>query len=167
MQAAGGNFAADDDFGPAEKISLEIHEAHVTGLMKLMGRFEFFGQHLALRRPKPPHHPRPLLRPGRAEVDFYDVGKLAKRHARIVGCEVIEGDEIASRLQAAMTRSSGSTVSRISATVWLGGSSVIRSLNRTSRVQFRNARRLSQSVLIPYSRELSSVERAESSGSVL
>src|ERR1700686_189772 len=99
MQAAGGNFAADDDFGPAEKISLEIDEAHVTGLMKLVGRFEFLGQHLALRGPKPPHHARPFLGPGRPEVDFYDVGKLAKRYARIVGCEVIEGDEIASRFQ--------------------------------------------------------------------
>jgi hypothetical protein len=58
MQAADGNFAVDDDFGPAEKISLEIHEAHVTGLMKLTGRFEFFGQHLALRGPKPAHHAR-------------------------------------------------------------------------------------------------------------
>ena len=36
MQPAGGNFAANDDFGPAEKISLEIQEAHVTGLMKLV-----------------------------------------------------------------------------------------------------------------------------------
>src|SRR5216684_2741086 len=99
MQAAGGNFAADDDFGPAEKISLEIHEAHVTGLMKLMGRFELFSQHLALRGPKPAHHARPLLRPSRAEVNFYDVGKLAKRYARIVGGEVIEGDEIASPFQ--------------------------------------------------------------------
>src|ERR1700688_3208256 len=99
MQAAGGNFAADDDFGPAEKISLEIDEAHVTGLMKLVGRFEFFSQHLAFRGPEPAHHARPLLRPGRAEVDFYDVGKLAKRYARIVGCEVIEGNEIASRFQ--------------------------------------------------------------------
>src|SRR5437660_1638962 len=99
MQAAGGNFAADDDFGPAEKISLEIHEAHVTGLIKLVGRFEFFGQHLALRGPKPAHHARPLLRPGRAKVDFYNVGKLAKRYARIVGGEVIEGNEVASRFQ--------------------------------------------------------------------
>src|SRR6266853_104887 len=99
MQAAGGNFAADDDFGPAEKISLEIHEAHVTGLMKLMGRLELFSQHLTLRGTKPAHHARPLLRPGRPEVDFYDVGKLAKRYARIVGGEVIEGDEIASRFQ--------------------------------------------------------------------
>ena len=99
MQAAGGNFAADDDFGPAEKISLEICEAHVTGLMKLVGRFEFFGQHLGLRGPKPAHHAGPLLWPGCPEVDFYDVGKLAKRYARIVGCEVIEGDEIASRFQ--------------------------------------------------------------------
>src|SRR6266404_320898 len=99
MQAAGRNFATDDDFGPAEEISLEIGEAHITGLMKLVGRFEFFSQHLALRGPKPAHHARPFLRPGRAEVDFYDVGKLAKRYARIVGCEVIKGDEIASRFQ--------------------------------------------------------------------
>src|SRR5260370_22221751 len=99
MQAAGGNFAADDEFGPAEKISLEIHEAHVTGLMKLVGRFELFSQHLALRGPKPAHHARPFLRPGCPEVDFYDVGELAKRYARIVGCEVIESDEIASRFQ--------------------------------------------------------------------
>src|SRR6266478_6363186 len=99
MQAAGGNFAADDDFGPPEKISLEICEAHITGLMKLVGRFEFFGQHHAPLGPKRAHQARPLLRPGRAEVAFYDDGKLAKRYARIVGCEVIEGDEIASRFQ--------------------------------------------------------------------
>jgi hypothetical protein len=73
MQAAGGNFAADDDLGPAEKISLEIHEAHVTGLMNLVGRFEFFGQHLALRGPKPAHQARPFLRPGCPEVGFYNV----------------------------------------------------------------------------------------------
>jgi hypothetical protein len=48
MQPAGRNFAADDDFGPAEKISLEIDKAHVAGLMKLVGRFELFSQHLAL-----------------------------------------------------------------------------------------------------------------------
>src|SRR6202140_5309850 len=80
-------------------MSLEREEAHVTGLMKLVGCLEFFGQHLALRGPKPAHHASPLLRPGRAKVDFYDVGKLAKRYARIVWCEVIEGDEIASRFQ--------------------------------------------------------------------
>jgi len=67
--------------------------------MKLVGRFEFFSQHLALRGPKPAHHARPFLRPGCAKVYFYDVGKLAKRNARIVGGEVIEGDEIASRFQ--------------------------------------------------------------------
>jgi len=99
VQAAGRNFAADYDLGPAEKISLEIHEAHVAGLMKLVGCFELFGQHLALRGPKPAHHAGPLLWPGCPEVDFYDVGKLAKRYARIVGGEVIEGDEIASRFQ--------------------------------------------------------------------
>src|SRR5882762_5779601 len=99
MQAAGRNFAADYDLGPAEKISLEIHEAHVAGLMKLVGCFELFGQHLALRGPKPAHHAGPLLWPGCPEVDFYDVGKLAKRYARIVGGEVVEGNEIASRLQ--------------------------------------------------------------------
>src|SRR3979411_1760477 len=97
MQAAGGNFAADDDFWPAEEVSLEIHEAHVASLMKLVGRFEFFSQHLALGGPEPAHHARPFLRPGCPEVYFYDVGKLAKRYARIVGCEVIEGDEIARR----------------------------------------------------------------------
>jgi len=99
VQAAGRNFAADYDLGPAEKISLEIHEAHVAGLMKLVGCLELSGQHLALRGPKPAHHAGPLLWPGCPEVDFYDVGKLAKRYARIVGCEVVEGDEIASRFQ--------------------------------------------------------------------
>lgn len=43
----------------------------------------------------------------------------------------------------------------------------MRSLNRTSRVQFTKARRSAQSVLIPKSRELSRVERAASSGSAL
>ena len=63
VQAAGGNFAADDEFGAAEKISLEINEAHVAGLMKLVGRFEFFRQHLALWRAEPAHHAGAFLGP--------------------------------------------------------------------------------------------------------
>src|SRR2546429_306992 len=39
--------------------------------MKLVGRFEFFGQHLALRGPKPAHHARPFLRPGGAGGKFW------------------------------------------------------------------------------------------------
>ncbi len=152
MQAAGRNFAADDQFGAAEKISLEIGEPHVTGLLKLMGRFEFFGQHLALRGAKPAHHASSLLQPGCPDVDFYDVGKLAKRQPWIVGREVIEGDKIAGRFQT-LTGSDDAVLGldrlqnlghRLS-----GGNNVIRSLNRSSRVQFMKARRLSQSLLMP------------------
>ena len=49
VQAAGGNFAANDELGAAKEISLEIYEPHVAGLMKLVWGFEFFRQHLALR----------------------------------------------------------------------------------------------------------------------
>ena len=90
---------ADYDFGTAEKISLEIDKSHVAGLMKLAGRFEFFRQHLAFRRPKPAHHASPFLRPGCPNVDFDDVGKLDQGQARIVGREVVEGDEVAKRLE--------------------------------------------------------------------
>jgi hypothetical protein len=69
------------------------------------------------------------------------------------GCEVIERDEIASRFQPLAGGDEAilglNRVSRISATVWLGGNKVIRSLNRTWRVQFTKARLLSQSVSIP------------------
>ncbi len=65
-----------------------------------MGGFEFFGQHLAFRRCEAAHHARPFFGPGGADVDFDDVGKLAEREARIVGCEVVEGDHIARRFQA-------------------------------------------------------------------
>src|SRR5208282_2344687 len=99
VQAVGGNFAADDEFGAAKEISLKVDEPHVAGLIKLVWGFEFFGQHLALR-PKAAHHASPFLGAGGADIDFKDVGKLAKRDARIVGCKVIEGDEIASRFQA-------------------------------------------------------------------
>src|SRR5258708_10338677 len=99
MQTAGRNFAADDDFRPAEKISLEIHEARVTGLMKIVGSFEFFRQHLALGGPKSAHHAGAFLGLGCAKVYFDDVGKFAKRYARIVGCEVIKSNKIASRFQ--------------------------------------------------------------------
>src|SRR5260221_3421456 len=99
MQTAGRNFAAGDDFRPAEKISLEIHEARVTGLMKIVGSFEFFRQHLALGGPKSAHHAGAFLGLGCAKVYFDDVGKFAKRYARIVGCEVIKSNKIASRFQ--------------------------------------------------------------------
>ena len=77
VQAAGRNFAADDEFRAAEKISLEIDESHGAGLLKLVGGFEFLCQHLALRGGKLAHHARPFVWPGRPDVDFYDVGKLA------------------------------------------------------------------------------------------
>ena len=47
MQAAGGNFAARDEFGAAEEISLEIGVAHVASLLKLVGRLDFLRQHFA------------------------------------------------------------------------------------------------------------------------
>src|SRR5208337_113887 len=99
VQATGGNFTANDDFGAAKEISLEIDEPHVTGLIELVGGFEFFRQHLALR-PKLAHHASPFLGPGGADVDFKDVGKFAQWQAGIVGCEVVKGDEISSRFQA-------------------------------------------------------------------
>jgi hypothetical protein len=99
VQAAGRNFAADDDFGPAEKISLKISESHLTSLMKLVGRFQFLRQHRALRGAKPAHHASSFLQLGGPDVDFYGVGKLAKRQPWIVGREVIEGDKIAGRFQ--------------------------------------------------------------------
>src|ERR1035441_7742500 len=74
-------------------------DRHVAGLTILVGRFELFRQHFARRGAKPAHHASPFLRPGRPDVDFYDVGKLDQRYARVVGREIIEGDEIAGRFQ--------------------------------------------------------------------
>src|SRR5208282_2475599 len=99
VQAAGRNFAADDEFGTTEEVSLEIDESHVAGLLKLVGRFQFFREHFALRGGKPAHHANSFLRAGCTDIDFDDVGKFAKRKARIVGREVIERNEIASRFQ--------------------------------------------------------------------
>src|SRR5258707_10258871 len=99
MQTAGRNFAADEDCRLAENVSLEIHEARVTGLMKIVGSFEFFRQQLALGGPKSAHHAGAFLGLGCAKVYFDDVGKFAKRYARIVGCEVIKSNKIASRFQ--------------------------------------------------------------------
>jgi hypothetical protein len=98
VQTAGGNFASNDEFGAAKEISLEIGKPHVAGLVKFVGSFEFFGQHLALLS-KAAHHASPFLGPGCADVNFNEVGKLAKRYAGIVGCEVIEGNEIDCRFQ--------------------------------------------------------------------
>src|ERR1022692_2744234 len=47
VQTAGRNFASDDQFGTAEKVSLEVGKPHIPGLMKLRRRFQFFRQHLA------------------------------------------------------------------------------------------------------------------------
>ena len=132
--------------GRQKIISLEISESHVSGLMKLVGRFEFLRQHFAFRGPEPAHHTSPLLQSGRAHVDFYDVGKLAPRYSRIVGGEIVEGDEIASRLQT--LAGSDDAVFGLHCLQNLGhglagGSNVIRSLNSTSRVQFTKARLLS------------------------
>ena len=99
MQAAGRNFAAHDDFGTAEKVSLEVGEAHITGLLELVRCFQLFGQHFALRGFEPMHQASPFLGPCRPNIDFNDVGKLAKRGARVIRGEVIERDEVAKRLQ--------------------------------------------------------------------
>jgi hypothetical protein len=147
VQAAGRNFAADDEFGAAEKISLEIGEPHVASLMKL-GAFRVFQPASCISGAETGASSRPFLGRGGPNIDFDDVGKLAQRDARIVGREVIEGDEIASRFQP--LAGGDDAVFRLNRFQNLGhrlvgGSSVIRSLNRTSRVQFTKARRLSQS----------------------
>lgn len=93
-QPIGGNLAADDQFGTAEKISLEIGESHVPGQIELVGRFKFFCQHLALCGAKAAQHARAFFQPGCPNVYFYEVRKIAERCARIVRREVIERDEV-------------------------------------------------------------------------
>src|ERR1035438_3987894 len=96
----GRSLPADDQLRLAEKIALEISEAQVAGLMELMRCFEFFRQHPAFGGAKAAHHAGAFLKACCLDIDFYEVGKVAERGTWIVGCEVIERDQIARCLEA-------------------------------------------------------------------
>ena len=78
---------------------MKTDETHVSGLLKLERGFDLFRVHFTLRGAEPPHYGGALCRRTGPDIDLDDVGKLAKRYARVVGGEVVESDAIAKRLQ--------------------------------------------------------------------